>query len=528
MSGTVEADRGPRPSPPRRPRAASTGCDPLAPPDAAWCRWSSTCCTGFDGGLIRDLGVYTYGGQQVAEGVAPYVGDHQPRRAAGPPRSPASAAWVARQVGVDDLLGMRVLLMLISVGLHRRRLPARARPLPLPRWPAWPRRPRCSASRASSATPRYGPREKTALVLLRCCSASLAMVHQRWVADRRRSSRWPRSPGSRSFFAGIAAGAAVAALVGQRTGRLRALVRHRGRRHRARRAHGRRLRRDREAPGLPRRLPPHQRRATPSRPRCCDNPACDLGLHGRRLRLVAVGASSAASVAQLVLAVAARRGPARRTPPGGGPGRLRRGHSSSALLWSFKAFNGWPDAFFAAARVGRRHRRPGRAARRRAAGPGRAGGDRRLGGGRHRRWPWLLASPTATTTLVEQRADVDAVLGLLPADATHPLGRGAAAAGARPPAQPLALPALRQRPDRLRRRHLARRHAGYAPLDRRAASAHGDRGRRRRRRRTGWAPVLGRTTSLGWATRAGPGTSTGTSATPPSSRPCGPCSMTRS
>jgi hypothetical protein len=69
---------------------------------------------GFDGYLTRDLGLYSYGGQLVAEGVPPYVGT---LNRAGPLAQliPGVGAFVARTVGADDLLGMRVLLMLLSV-----------------------------------------------------------------------------------------------------------------------------------------------------------------------------------------------------------------------------------------------------------------------------------------------------------------------------------------------------------------------------------------------------------------------------
>jgi hypothetical protein len=70
---------------------------------------------GFEGVLTRDLGIYSYAGQQVADGTPPYLGI---LNRAGPLAHviPGLGALVARVVGVDDLLGMRVLYMLISVG----------------------------------------------------------------------------------------------------------------------------------------------------------------------------------------------------------------------------------------------------------------------------------------------------------------------------------------------------------------------------------------------------------------------------
>ena len=69
---------------------------------------------GFDGDLTRDLGLYAYAGQQVADGVPPYVGV---MNRAGPLAHlvPGLGAAAARLVGADDLLGMRVLFLVLSV-----------------------------------------------------------------------------------------------------------------------------------------------------------------------------------------------------------------------------------------------------------------------------------------------------------------------------------------------------------------------------------------------------------------------------
>ena len=132
---------------------------------------------GFDGPLSRDLAVYAYGGQSVADGNAPYVAIFN---RAGPLAHlvPGIGAAVARAVGVDDLRGMRVLSMLIAVGavvavyLVGRDLFAR----------------RAAGLAAAAALLSFegftvyatnGPREKTTMVLL-LALAALALVHRRW------------------------------------------------------------------------------------------------------------------------------------------------------------------------------------------------------------------------------------------------------------------------------------------------------------------------------------------------------------
>jgi hypothetical protein len=69
---------------------------------------------GFDGGLTRDAAIYSYGGQQVVEGVPPYVSI---LNRAGPLSHlvPALGVAIARVVGIDDVLGIRILFMVISV-----------------------------------------------------------------------------------------------------------------------------------------------------------------------------------------------------------------------------------------------------------------------------------------------------------------------------------------------------------------------------------------------------------------------------
>jgi hypothetical protein len=68
---------------------------------------------GFHGTLTRDLGVYGYAGQQVADGVPPYLGI---LNRAGPLAHvlPGVGVLIARLGGFDDVITMRVLFMLIA------------------------------------------------------------------------------------------------------------------------------------------------------------------------------------------------------------------------------------------------------------------------------------------------------------------------------------------------------------------------------------------------------------------------------
>lgn len=68
---------------------------------------------GLDARLDRDPGVYAYGGQQVAEGVPPYVGI---LNRAGPLAHlvPGAAVLLARVAGKDDLLAVRALFLVLA------------------------------------------------------------------------------------------------------------------------------------------------------------------------------------------------------------------------------------------------------------------------------------------------------------------------------------------------------------------------------------------------------------------------------
>lgn len=69
---------------------------------------------GFNGVLSRDLALYAYAGQQVADGVPPYVGV---MNRSGPLAHlvPGAGAWLGDLVGVDDLLATRVMMLVASV-----------------------------------------------------------------------------------------------------------------------------------------------------------------------------------------------------------------------------------------------------------------------------------------------------------------------------------------------------------------------------------------------------------------------------
>ena len=175
---------------------------------------------GFDGVLSRDLGVYMYAGQQVADGVAPYVGI---LNRAGPLAHllPGVGVAAGRWVGVDDVLGARVLFMLLSVAcvgaayvLGRDLF--RSRPAGL----ATAATLLCFDGFIRYAT--YGPREKTAMVLFLLC-ALVTVAHRRWATAgcfiALATLTWQPA-----LLAGLAA-AVTAALLAPAGTRLRALAR---------------------------------------------------------------------------------------------------------------------------------------------------------------------------------------------------------------------------------------------------------------------------------------------------------------
>lgn len=132
---------------------------------------------GFHGVLTRDLGIYSYAGQQVADGVPPYLGV---LNRAGPLAHvlPGVGALLARAAGLDELVTMRVLFMLMAVAavclaylLGRDLFRSRAAGLVT-----------ASAMLAFHGFINYasnGPREKTPMALF-VIGALWAVTHRRW------------------------------------------------------------------------------------------------------------------------------------------------------------------------------------------------------------------------------------------------------------------------------------------------------------------------------------------------------------
>src|SRR5665809_49213 len=170
--------------------AAGPAAGPVAGPPVARVRrlawWGPTLALvgigifllhGFGGLLTRDLALYAYSGQQFAEGVPPYVAV---LNRAGPLAHmvPGLGAMIARALGTDDLLTMRVLMMVLSAvavwltyllgrDAFRSRLAGIAAAVTLLTFQGF----------VTYAT--GGPREKTTMMLLVVC-ALLAVVHCRW------------------------------------------------------------------------------------------------------------------------------------------------------------------------------------------------------------------------------------------------------------------------------------------------------------------------------------------------------------
>ncbi|MET1061157.1 MAG: hypothetical protein ABWX84_16265 [Nocardioides sp.] len=132
---------------------------------------------GFHGTLTRDLGVYSYAGQQVADGVPPYLGI---LNRAGPLAHilPGVGVVIARLGGFDDVVTMRFLFMLIATAcvctiylLGRDLFRSRSAGLVT-----------AGALLAFYGFIEYasnGPREKTPMTLFIIC-ALWALIHRRW------------------------------------------------------------------------------------------------------------------------------------------------------------------------------------------------------------------------------------------------------------------------------------------------------------------------------------------------------------
>ncbi|HEX6151330.1 glycosyltransferase family 39 protein [Nocardioides sp.] len=132
---------------------------------------------GFGGTLTRDLALYSYSGQQLVEGVPPYV---SVLNRAGPLAHmvPGAGAAIARVIGTDDLLTQRVVMMVLSIAavwlmyvVGRDAFESRL----------------AGAATATSLLllqgfvtyATGGPREKTTMMLLVVCTM-LAVTHRRW------------------------------------------------------------------------------------------------------------------------------------------------------------------------------------------------------------------------------------------------------------------------------------------------------------------------------------------------------------
>ena len=133
---------------------------------------------GTDGVLSRDLGIYAYAGQQVADGVPPYVGV---LNRAGPLAHllPGAGVVLARMVGLDDLFGIRLLYLVFAsacvVLVH-----LLARDLFGSPWAGLAAATAFLSFSGFIAYASGGPREKTPMVLFLLVSL-LAAGRRRWL-----------------------------------------------------------------------------------------------------------------------------------------------------------------------------------------------------------------------------------------------------------------------------------------------------------------------------------------------------------
>jgi hypothetical protein len=134
---------------------------------------------GYDGELSRDLGVFTYGGEQLTHGVPPYVGVFN---SVGPLADavPGLAAWWGHLVGVAPVLSMRVFFTCLSAlccallcVLARDTFGSRAAGLVAPAV--------FVSFERFLALSSDGPREKTTMVVFMLAMLILA-GRQRWMA----------------------------------------------------------------------------------------------------------------------------------------------------------------------------------------------------------------------------------------------------------------------------------------------------------------------------------------------------------
>jgi 4-amino-4-deoxy-L-arabinose transferase-like glycosyltransferase len=175
---------------------------------------------GFHGALTRDLAVYAYAGQQVADGVPPYVGI---LNRAGPLAHalPGVGALLARLFDFDDLVTMRVLFMVLAVAsvctaylLGRDLFRSRGAGLVT-----------AGTLLALHGFIHYassGPREKTPMTLFILC-ALWALTRRRWFTAGVCTALATLC--LQTAFFGTFTAVVVAALLLARTGRVRALAR---------------------------------------------------------------------------------------------------------------------------------------------------------------------------------------------------------------------------------------------------------------------------------------------------------------
>jgi hypothetical protein len=132
---------------------------------------------GYGGTLTRDLALYSYSGQQLVEGVPPYV---SVLNRAGPLAHmvPGGGAAIARLIGTDDLLTQRAMMTVLSVAAV---------------WLIYVVGRDVFESRMAGAVTATsllmiqgfvtyatgGPREKTTMMLMVICTM-LAVTHRRW------------------------------------------------------------------------------------------------------------------------------------------------------------------------------------------------------------------------------------------------------------------------------------------------------------------------------------------------------------
>ncbi|MEZ5095588.1 MAG: hypothetical protein R2731_05455 [Nocardioides sp.] len=175
---------------------------------------------GFDAGLSRDLGVYAYAGQRFADGVPPYDGV---LNRSGPLSHllPGVAIWAGRRFGVDDLLAARVFFLLLAVAsvyaVH-----ALGREVLGSRWAGAVAGFTLITYGGYIALASGGPREKTPMVLLLALALVTTLQRRWWWAGL-----WI-SLGTLTwqpvFFPAIAAALVGLLLVEERGRRLRGLV----------------------------------------------------------------------------------------------------------------------------------------------------------------------------------------------------------------------------------------------------------------------------------------------------------------